>query len=220
MKKATHNHLEGIFHLNENAGNPVDDVTELHYKVNGERLGYARHELPDATWLMPGRSTRALLTFVRPEPMLPSLSVGIELDAFRGARKIGTLHITGVSTPPFGSSTEALGQTRLEPQSSGRVGDTILISAVYLVFAVLTAYLAVGAYTPCESNFEGGCSIGRAMAAITSLVSEATVSVLGVLVKRQMGKFYALASRMALAHSLLWVVPLIYILTTLHAMFR
>jgi hypothetical protein len=218
MKNAKGNHLEGIFHLNEDAGNPIDDVTELHYKVNDERLGYARHELPDATWLMPGRSTRALLTFVRPDPMLPSLGVGLKLDAYCGTRKIGTLHITGVSTPPFGGSTEALAQTRLEPQSPARTGVTILISVVYLVFAVLTVYLAVKAYDPCESNFEGSCSMGRSMMAIASLVPAATASILGVLV-RQMDKFSALASRMALAHSLLWVVPLIYILITLYAMF-
>jgi hypothetical protein len=219
MKNAKGNHLEGIFHLNEDAGNPIDDVTELHYKVNDERLGYARHELPDATWLMPGRSTRALLTFVRPDPMLPSLGVGLKLDAYCGTRKIGTLHITGVSTPPFGGSTEALAQTRLEPQSPARTGVTILISVVYLVFAVLTVYLAVKAYDPCESNFEGSCSMGRSMMAIASLVPAATASILGVLVRRQMDKFSALASRMALAHSLLWVVPLIYILITLYAMF-
>jgi hypothetical protein len=219
MKNAKGNHFEGIFHLSEDAGDPVDDVTELHYKVNDERLGYARQELPDATWLMPGQSTRALLTFVRPNPMLPSLGVGRILDAYRATRKIGTLHITAVSTPLFGGSTEALGQTRLEPQSPARTGVTILISVVYLVFAVLTVHLAVNAHAPCESNFEGGCSMGRAMMAIASLVPAATASVLGVLVKRQMDKFSALASRRALAHSLLWVVPLIYILITLYAMF-
>jgi len=220
MKNAKGNHLEGIFHLNEDAGEPVDDVTELHYKVNDKRLGYARHELPDATWVMPGQSTRALLTFVWPDPLPPTLAIGLKLDAYRGTRKIGTLHITGVSKPPFGGSMEALGQTRLEPQSPVRTGITILISVVYMVFAVLTMYLAVNAYAPCESNFEGGCSMGRAMMAIASLVLAATVSVLGVLVKRQMNKFSALASRMAFAYSLLWLVPLIYILTTLYIMFR
>lgn len=219
MKNAKGNHLEGILHLNENAGDPVDDVTGLHYKVNNEQLGYARHELPDATWLMPGQSTRVLLTFVQPDPMLPSLGVGRELDAYRSTRKIGTLHITNVAAPPFADSTEALGQTRLEPESPTWTDVTILIS-VYLVFAVLTGYLAANAYAPCESNFEGGCSMGRAMMAIASLVPAATVSILGVLVKRQMDKFSALASRIAPAHSLLWVVPLIYILITLYAMFR
>jgi len=113
MKNAKGYHLEGIFHLDEDAGNPIDDVTELHYKVNDEWLGYAHHELPDATWLMPGQSTRALLTFAQLGPILPSLGVGLKLDAYRSTRKIGTLHITGVSTPPFGGSTKALGQTRL-----------------------------------------------------------------------------------------------------------
>jgi hypothetical protein len=220
MKNAKGNHIEGIFHLNEDADNPVDDVTELHYKVNDKRLGYARHELPDATWLVPGRSSRALLTFVRPDPMLLSLGVGLKLDAYRGTRKIGTLHVTGVSTTPFGDSTETLAHTRLEVQSPVRAGVTILISVVYLAFAVLTVYLAVKTYTPCESNFEGGCSIGRIMMAIASLVPAATVSVVGVLVKRQIDKFSAVASRMALAYSLLWVVPLIYILITLYVMFR
>jgi hypothetical protein len=220
MKNAKGNHLEGIFHLSEDADNPVDDVTELHYKVNDKRLGYARHELPDATWLMPGRSSRALLTFVRPDPMLPSLDVGLKLDVYYGTRKIGTVHITGVSTPPFGGSPETLIQTRPEPQSPARTGVTILISVAYLAFAVLTVYLVVKAYTPCESNFEGGCSIGRAMMAIVSLVPAATVSILGVLVKRQIDKFSAVASRMALAYSLLWVVPLIYILITLYVMCR
>jgi hypothetical protein len=206
--------------LNEDAGNPVDDVTELHYKVNDKRLGYARHKLPDATWLMPGRSTRALLTFVRPDPMLLSLGVGLKLDTYCGTRKIGTLHVTAVSTTPFGGSTEVLTHTRLETQSPARTCITILISVVYLVCAVLTVHLAVSAYAPCESNFEGGCSIGRTMMAIASLVPAATISILGVLVKRQIDKFSAVASRMALAYSLLWVVPLIYILITLYVMFR
>jgi hypothetical protein len=205
MKNAKGNHLEGIFHLNENAGDPVEDVTELHYKVNDERLGYARHEFPDATWLLPGRSTRVLLTFVRPDSIPPSLAGGREVDAYRGARKIGTLHITGVSPPPLAGSTAALVQTRLEPQPPARIGATILISVVYLVFTVLTEYLAAKAYAPCESNFEGGCSMGRAMMAIASLISATAASILGVLVKRLMDRFFALASRMALAHSLLWI---------------
>ena len=221
MKNAKRNHLEGLFHLNEDAGDPVDDVTELHYKVNDELLGYARHELLDATSLMPGRSSRALLTFVRPDPMLPSLGVGRKLDAYRGTRKIGTLHITHVSRPPFGDGgTESLGQTRPEPLSSSRIGDTVFISIVYVAFAVPTVYLAVNAYTPCESNFEGGCSMGRGLTALASLVPAATASLLGVLVKRQIDRFPALALRMASAHSLLWVVPLVYILITLHALFR
>jgi hypothetical protein len=220
MKNAKGNHLEGIFHLDEDTGDPVDDVTELHYKVNDKRLGYARHELPDATWLMPGKSTRARLTFVWSDPILSTLAIGLKLDAYRGTQKIGTLHITGVSKPLFGGRTDALGQTRLEPLSPLQTGITILISFSYLVFAVLTMYLAVNAYAPCESNFEGGCSMGRAMMAIASLVLAATVSILGVLVKRRMGKFSALASRIAFAYNLLWVVPLIYILTTLYAMFR
>lgn len=220
MKNAKGNHLEGIFHLNKNAGDPVDDVTALHYKVNEGRLGHARHELLDVAWLMPGRSTRVLLTFVRPDPMLPSLGVGREVEAYRGTRKIGTLHITGVSSPPLASTTAALGQTRLEPQSPTLIGVAILISVVYLVFTVLTVYLAAKAYAPCESNFEGGCSMGRAMMAIASLIPAAVASILGVLVKRQMDRFFALASRMALAHCLLWVVPLIYILTTLYVMFE
>lgn len=220
MKNAKGNHLEGIFHLNENAGDPVDDVTELHYKVNDERLGHARHELLDTTWLMPGRSTRVLLTFVRPDSMLPSLGVGREVDAYRGTRKIGTLHITGISSSPLPGSTAALGQTRLEPQPPALIGITILISVVYLVFTVLTVYLAAKAYAPCESNFEGGCIMGRAMMAIVSLISAAAVSILGVLVKRLMDRFFAVAPRMVLAHSLLWVVPLVYILITLYAMFR
>jgi hypothetical protein len=220
MKNAKGNQLEGIFHLNENAGDPVDDVAELHYKVNNERLGHAHHELPDATWLMPGQSTRVLLTFVRPDPIPPSLGVGRDVDAYRGAQKIGTLHITGVSSPPLAGSTAALGKTRLEPRSPALIGVTILISVVYLVFTVLTVYLAAKAYAPCESNFEGGCSMGRAIMAIASLISAAAASIVGVLVKRVMDRFFALASRMALAHSLLWVAPLIYILITLYAMFK
>jgi len=220
MKNTKSNHLEGTLHLNENAGDPVDDVTELHYKVNEEWLGYARHELPDATWLMPGQSTRVLLTFAQSTPMLPSLSIGNELDAYRSARKIGMLHITDVSAPPFVDSTAALGQTWLEPESPAWTGVTILISVVYLVFAVLTVWLAANAYAPCKSNFEGGCSMGRAIMAIASLIPAATVSILGVLVKRQLDKFSALGPRMALAHSLLWIVPLIYILITLYAMFN
>ncbi|VXC26265.1 hypothetical protein [Massilia sp. 9I] len=220
MKNAKGKYLEGLFHLNENAGDPVEDVTELHYKVNDERLGHARHELLDVAWLMPGRSTRVLLTFVRPDPMLPSLCVGREVDAYRGTRKIGTLHITGVSSPPLEDSTAVLGQNRLEPQSPALIRITILISVVYSVFTVLTVYLAAKAYAPCESNFEGGCSMGRAMMAIVSLMSAAAAFILGMLVKRLRDRFFAVAPRMVLAHSLLWVAPLVYILITLYAMFR
>lgn len=221
MKNPKRNQLEGIFHLDEGAGDPVDDVTELHFKVNDERVGCARHELPDATWLTPGQSTRALLTFVRPDPTLPSLDVGCELDAYRGTRKIGTLHITEVSRQPFaGSGTEPSEQTRLEPQSSSWIGDTVFISFVYLIFAVPTVYMAVNAYAPCQSNFEGGCSMGRGLMAMASLVPAAVASLIGVLVKRQIDKFPALALRIASAHSVFWAGPLIYILVTFHALFR
>lgn len=208
MKNAESSHVEGIFQLNEDAGSPIDDVTVLTYTVNEEQLGYARLKLPDATWLMPGASTRALLTFVQRDLILSSLEVGLKLDAYSSTRKVGTFQITGVSIPP------------LKPHSPAQAGDTLAIGIVYMVTTVLTAYLAGKAFAPCESDFEGGCSLGRLLMAMASLIPAAAASLLGVLVKRQLAQFLAPASPMALAHSMLWVAPLLYILTVLYLMFH
>jgi hypothetical protein len=47
-----------------------------------------------------------------------------------------------------------------QPQQ-GSISAIVLLVVVYLVFAVPTIMLAIGAYTPCTSNFEGGCDMAK-----------------------------------------------------------
>lgn len=92
---------------------------------------------------------------------------------------------------------------------AARTGDMLILAFAYLFVAVPTAYLAIGAYTPCVSNFEGGCGMARGLAAIISLFPAAAACVLGIFLMQKLGAHPAITRKIpavSLAGSLLYAL--------------
>jgi hypothetical protein len=87
----------------------------------------------------------------------------------------------------------------------------------YLLFAAPTVYLALQAYTPCETDFEGGCGMGHMLLAVGSFVTAGGAWAFGVpLARAVMRRSHAARrSAMAFAVRLLWALPMLYILSIL-----
>lgn len=219
MKRARDYHLEGILQLDDDAGEPVDEATALAYKVDDEPLGEARQILPDASLLVPGQSTRVLVMFNRIGPMPPSLAAGRDLVVYRGATRIGLLHITTVLSPAAAGGTAQAPQEPSRHRSLALACVMLVLGLIYLALVAFTAYLAQGAYKPCTSDFEGACSLGRVIITAESLAAAGLAGVLGIPLKNVIARFFGPGTRIAHALILLPGVPFIYILTTLYSIF-
>lgn len=101
-------------------------------------------------------------------------------------------------------------------------GSIVLLGVFYLILALPTLRLGIAVYTPCVSNFEGGCSMGKGIAAVITLVTATGAFGLGIVLMTQLTAHPTIAATMRgairLAH-LLWLAPLAYFLFTLHALF-
>lgn len=98
----------------------------------------------------------------------------------------------------------------------------VLLGVFYLISALPTLRLGIAVYTPCVSNFEGGCSMGKGIAAVITLLTSGAASGLGIVLMTQLTAHPTIAGNMRgairLTH-LLWLAPLAYFLFTLHALF-
>jgi len=102
------------------------------------------------------------------------------------------------------------------------IGAIVLLVVVYLIFAVPTVMLAIGAYTPCTSNFEGGCGMAKGLAAIISLLPATGAFTLGFVLRARLAEHPTIVRKApaALAFAmLLWLAPLAYTLVTLYVLF-
>lgn len=104
----------------------------------------------------------------------------------------------------------------LIPPETGPVPSRLVLFAAlfaYLLFAAPTVHLALQAYTPCETDFEGGCGMGHGLLALASFATAAGAWGFGVLLARTLMR-RSRASRhsaTAFAVRLLWAVPMLYI---------
>lgn len=221
MTAEHHHHIEGLLHLHDKTGQPIDSGSELLHRIDGT-LRLARHVFPDTQRLMPGEWTRAQLTFVRPDALERAFWPGRELDVHRGTEQVGTLRVTEVLSLALAGNPPPV----RAPAPSGtpsRMGSVIFLALVYLLAAAPTVRLAIEAYTPCVTNFEGGCGMARGLAALISLLPAAGTSGLGIVLARQLARQPAILKRMpavSLAAGLLWLAPLGYLLFTLYALFH
>lgn len=102
------------------------------------------------------------------------------------------------------------------------IGAIVLLGVVYLIFAVPTIMLAIGAYTPCTSNFEGGCGMAKGLAAIISLLPATGAFTMGFVLRARLAEHPTIVRKApaALAFAmLLWLAPLAYALVTLYVLF-
>lgn len=123
-------------------------------------------------------------------------------------------------TPTGQSAGAAAGRNAVAVPAS--IGTIVLLGVVYLIFAVPTVLLAVGAYTPCTSNFEGGCGMAKGLAAIISLLPATGAFTMGFVFRARLAEHPTIARRAptALAFAmLLWIAPLVYTLVTLYVLF-
>lgn len=68
----------------------------LHDFRHPEGLFDAIHEYPDASWVLPGETVRAVLWFVRPEHLAGRIQVGVTFTVQEGARVVGNGRATRV----------------------------------------------------------------------------------------------------------------------------
>lgn len=106
--------------------------------------------------------------------------------------------------------------------SSPRLSAMVLAGVFYLILAVPTVFMAIGAHTPCTSNFEGGCGMAKGLAAIFSLLPAAGACGLGIVLTTQLNAHPTIIAKtptVAVMANLLWLAPSAYILFTLNALF-
>jgi len=87
----------------------------------------------------------------------------------------------------------------------------------YLLFAAPTVYLALQAYKPCETNFEGGCGLGHMLLAMGSFLTAAGAWGFGIRLARTVMRRSRASGRSSTAFAvrLLWALPMLYILSIL-----
>lgn len=98
----------------------------------------------------------------------------------------------------------------------------VLVGVFYLILAVPTVLMGIGAHKPCTSNFEGGCGMARGLAAIFSLLPAAGACGLGIILAMQLNAHPIIARKsptVVVMANLLWLAPAAYILFTLQALF-
>lgn len=103
-----------------------------------------------------------------------------------------------------------------------RISTIVMLGVFYSFMAVPTVYLAVGAYTPCVTNFEGGCGMAKGLAAIISLLPAAAAFTLAFVLQMQMATRPSIAQKYPILTpvvGLLWLAPAAYVLFTLYALF-
>lgn len=206
MTVQEHHDIEGIFHLHDASGSPVDPGSELYLNIDGEPFP-VKHIYPDMANLLPGQAAR--ISLAHPDTAIRSLGVGSEVDVFGDTHQVGTLRVTKVLSPALG-----------HPPS--RMRDILMLSVFYLLVAVPTIYLGTAAYTPCVTNFEGGCSMAKGMAALISLLPAACAVVLGIVLMQQLSRSPVIAQKAPgapVVASLLWLAPAAYVLCTLYLLF-
>ncbi len=88
---------------------------------------------------------------------------------------------------------------------------------MYAVFAGLALWLAIDAYTPCTSNFEGGCSMGKGLLALGSCIVAAIAAALALAVRVVLLQKRQTRPHANTAGIILCAIPLLYTLYTLKA---
>lgn len=101
----------------------------------------------------------------------------------------------------------------------GKFLPLVAVAAMYAFTAVATTVLGIDVFTPCASNFEGGCSMGKSLLASFSLFLALFAFGLAFGIQSVMASIPATAPHSAKAGWLLAGVPAIYILATLKALF-
>lgn len=137
-----------------------------------------------------------------------------------GHRQDNAESADNAGTPARQPASAAAGRSAVAAPAS--VSAIVLLVVVYLVFAVPTIMLAIGAYTPCTSNFEGGCGMAKGLAAIISLLPATGAFTMGFVLRARLAEHPTIARRAptALAFAmLLWLAPLAYTLVTLYVLF-
>jgi len=88
--------------------------------------------------------------------------------------------------------------------------------------AAPTVFLGIGAYTPCVTNFEGGCGMAKGLAALFSLLPASGAVTLGIFLRAQLAAHPVIVRKApgtGVMANLLWIAPAFYMLFTLTELF-
>ncbi|MFP5393793.1 MAG: hypothetical protein ACLGI6_19955 [Gammaproteobacteria bacterium] len=216
-------HIDGTFHLYDAAhggtDEPIESGTDLLHQVRADRARVARHDYPHVEQLSPGKTAEAQLTFERPDMVRQSFWVGREIDVYRDRQLIGKLTVTAIVAPALSGTPRTLAMPPATDEGTVTLLGLCLAIAVYLVFAVPTLWLGIHAYEPCTRNFEGGCSMGRGLLALASLIPAFIAAFIGWHLRRTLARHTATEAYAMPGGVLLGGAPLLYLLYTLKALF-
>lgn len=227
-KLAVVHHVEGKFQLFDSAAGgqvaSVESGFRPRHRVYQNYLAIARHEYPDVEQLSPGASARVHAWFVKPEIYPQSLWEGRTIEVLEGDRLIGLLTITKVLNPVLAGSAQAytpqwIAPPPVPPRPERSYAGLVFMGFLYLVFSGLMLSKAIEAYTPCVSNFEGGCGMGKAMVALESCFIAIVVFALGLAVRALLLTKATTRPFASKAGIFLIGLPLVYGLFTLQAIF-
>ncbi|QYF92497.1 hypothetical protein KY495_17330 [Massilia sp. PAMC28688] len=109
----------------------------------------------------------------------------------------------------------------MTPASPGQVAKAerlfswlavLLLAALYALCAYWVVRMALDVFTPCQSNFEGGCTLGKQMTLLLSLVPALGAVIAGALLCANRVALTASARTVRLVRALLLGAPALYLL--------
>jgi hypothetical protein len=95
----------------------------------------------------------------------------------------------------------------------------LAIGSLYIFAAAAALMWGIQAYTPCVSNFEGGCGMAKGMLALASLLPAALAAGLAFPVKGALAAIEPIAAYATPVGFILGAVPAAYILYALKSIF-
>lgn len=222
-------HVEGRFSLfhgtHGSRENPVESGYHPQHKVHDNYQTSGRHEYPEVEQLAPGASAKVHIWFITPEVYPGSLWIGREIEVLEGSRVVGKLLVTRILDQRLEGSVESYKPLWIAPPGMEAINQPqsmvviVGVSLFYLLLAGAALICAMNAYTPCVSNFEGGCGMAKGMLALASLLPAALAACLAFVLKSGLSSHPRFQPRAKLAGVILGGIPLAYILVTLEILF-
>lgn len=222
-------HVEGTFHLFASAQGgrtaPVESGYRPQHKVHDNYLSTGRHEYPDVEQVAPGDSVKVHAWFVTPEMYPGSLWAGRQVAVMEGRNVVGMLTVTRILNDVLAGSKDSYSPVWTKPAGSADEKPAasylaiFAVSCLYLLLAGTALVWTIDVSTPCVSNFEGGCGMGKALLGFALLVPAAMAACMAFVIKNGLASIPKTAPHANVVGIVLGGVPIACIVITLKAFF-
>lgn len=200
MQSPHPHHLEARFHLFDakhgGRTTPLESGARPLHRVHDNYLSIARHVYPGTGAVSPGDTADVQAWFVTPEIYPNCLWIGRQIDVIEGDKVVGTMTVTKILNEVLaGSAASYLPTWTAPPLPQARQTSWLTLSvagAMYAVFAGAVIAAAIEIFTPCVSNFEGGCSMGKGLLAMASLIPALAATGMGFAMRGMLASRHAI----------------------------